>query len=239
MADFETASIYVDLDSLLDTRMGTLYQFGIKAVEKTVASGYYERRYDEFEGVDTEVFKKAYAERNAATLLNSMVTTVCELVTNFGKQTLLALVSTPLRRQPKVFLNVYPYVLGEDVQLLLIAGLKQATEGLLDIEVGYMAPEELTPDYVKSHFLQVIMYSYWEWLEIHAQNGNFEKTQCPQVTLFGPAIVQSKEAYKALEGQNVFNALEAYSSLFIKLQLLPVKMYCVDLIRLKTKNTPA
>jgi len=236
MTDFKTATIYIDLDSLLDTRMGTLSKFGIGAAEAAVAGGYYDRLYDEFEGTDTEAFKKAYAERDALVLANSMITTTAELIDQFVKKTLIALVNTPFRYQPKVYLNTYPYQLSEDVLNDLVIGLKAITKNNADIEVGYMTPEEVSPSYVKANFIQMIMYSYWEWLEIHAANGNFEKTQCPQITLFGPAIVQSKQAAKLLTGQNVFSAIETYSGLFIKLELIPVKMYCVDLVRLRAKN---
>lgn len=237
MAEFETSSIYVDLDCLFDTRLATLATFSIEAVENAVANGYYSRLYDDFDGVDKAAFDEAYKKRSTQTLKNSLVTAVPEILKNFAKQTLVALVSTPFRRQPVAVVNTYPYRLSEEEVNLIIAGLSAATDKLLDIKVVHLAPEELTPSFIKANFVQVVMYSYWEWLDIHAENGNLTQVQCPNITLIGPAIVKDKDAAKALTGQDVFSALESYVGLFIKLTLFPINVYCVDLQRLKDRQT--
>ena len=234
--EFEVATMYIDMDSLFDTRLATIFHhFGVEAAEKACANGYYNRLYDEFEGIDTEAYRSAYASRDLSVLQQAVITPTLNLVKLFAKQTLVALVTSPFRRQPKVVLNSYPYRLTDDQAKQFIAGLSAATDKTIDVELVYMPLEELTPSYVKANFIQMVMYSYWEWLETHSANKNFVDTQCPGVMLVGPAIMKSKEAAKQLKGIDAFDAVESYASLFVKLVLYPVNTYCVDLDRLKKR----
>ena len=111
--------------------------------------------------------------------------------------------------------------------------LRNVTDGLLDVEIVRMPLEEITPTFVKENFVQMVMYSYWEWLEVHSTNGNLKETQCPSVTLIGPAIIKSKEAAKQLKGIDVFTVIEDYTGLFIKLSLRPVDLFCLSFNRFK------
>lgn len=231
--DFEASTIYVDIDALFDTRAATLNKFGIESAKKAIASNYYDRIYDEFEGIETTAYIEAYQRRDILTLKDAMVTPVARMIYLFAKQTLEALVSSPYRRQPKVFLNTYPYRLEEETVRYIVAGLRAITKNIIDVEVGYLTLEEITPRYVKQNYAVMVMYAYWDWLETHSQNQNLTQTQCPQVTLIGPRLVKSKEAAQKLSGQDAFTAIETYTGLFIKLQLYPVNVFCVDLNRLK------
>lgn len=231
--DFEASTIYVDIDALFDTRAATLNKFGIESAKKAIASNYYDRIYDEFEGIETTAYIEAYQRRDILTLKDAMVTPVARMIYLFAKQTLEALVSSPYRRQPKVFLNIYPYRLEEQTIRYMVAGLRAITKNTIDVEVGYLTLEEITPRYVKQNYAVMVMYAYWDWLETHSQNQNLTQTQCPQVTLIGPRLVKSKEAAQKLSGQDAFTAIETYTGLFIKLQLYPVNVFCVDLNRLK------
>lgn len=234
--ELETASVYVDMDSLFDTRIATLQKFGIDVVAKNLSSGYYGRVSDEFEGIDQAQYLEAYNNRDKRTLFEAMVTPVSEILKNFAKRTLVALVASPYRRQPKVVVNLYPYRLTESEIKNLIAALAVVTDSLLDIEVTYKSMDELTPSYMKSTFVQVVMYHYKDWLEYHAKNENLIKTQCPNLIMVGPMLLASKEAARKVEGFDIFEAMESYSSVFVKLVLHPVNQFCVDLLRFKEKH---
>lgn len=233
MSEFETASIYVDLDSLFDTRLATIHQFGIEKVAETLKGEYFTRISDEFDGIETELFQKAYQDRNAHTLKNALITPVVELITQFAKQTLIALVSSPFRRQPKVSVNTYPYQLPEEAISGIIAGLRSATNELLDIEVISLSLEEVTPSYIKKNFVMVVMYDYVKWLDIHSENKNLLNTQCPQVMLIAPRLLKSKEVLRQVRLDTAVEALEKHASIFINLMLYPVQTFCVNMDRMK------
>lgn len=231
--DFEIATCYIDLDTLFDTRMATIHQFGLEAVEKTYKGGYCDRISDEFDGVDTDKFNEAYRNRNIETLKQAMITPVVEVILQFAKQTLVALVSSPFRRQPKVIINIYPYKLSDEAVVSIITGMRIATERLMDIEVINMSPEELTPEYVKANFILMAMYDSIGWLDIHSKNQNLVKTQCPQVTLIAPELFRSKEALRTISVEMATTAIEKHASLFIKLILYPMRTFCIDMNRMK------
>lgn len=236
--EFESSILYTDLDSLFDTRLATLHRFGLETVDRVIRNGYFTRICDEFDGVPPEKFQEAYDQRNLETLKQAMITPVIEMINLFAKQTLVAVVASPFRRQPKVYLNIYPYVLDEAFEKQIIMGLVAATKNNVDVELVNINPEDLTPKYVKENFVQIIMYGYNTWLDIHSANKNFADTQCPQVSLFAPALMRSQEMTKIMKGQDVFGALETYASLFIKLTMLPATIFSVDTARLKVVKKP-
>jgi hypothetical protein len=233
MAEFEKVSFYVDLDALLDTRAGTLFRHDPKVLELNLQKDYYLRTTDEFEGIDFDLYRELYSKRDIETLKHSLVTRVMPMLMDFAKDTLRAIINSPYQRQPKVVINIFPYELSESTERYVIAAVRALSHGLFDVEVIRTSYENLTPSYVKSNFLFMAMYSYWEWLDAQAQNGEFEKTQCPHVTLIGPQLIKSKEAERLLKGIDAFDAIEKYSSPFIRLSLFPVAQFCADLQRIK------
>lgn len=235
--EFEPISFYVDLDSLFDTRLSTLFLISPETAEKALKSGYYARSYDEFEGLSVEDYQKAYQARNLNTIRQGAVTCIVSVIRDFVKETITALLNSPLRRQAKIVVNTYPYQLTDEQAQNIIHGLAILTNKMADIEVIHMTLEELTPAYVKANFIQMAMYQYWDWLEVHSVNRNWVDTQCHHVTLYGPQLVKSKQAFDALKHKpNVFNDIESYTSLFIQLVLLPVHYFSADL-RLYGKKT--
>ena len=224
----ERASIYVELDTLLDTRLATLFQLDPVKTEQVIKEGYFTRFYDEFEGFETEVFRQAYAQRNLKTLKDAMATQAIDFINYFTAQTLKAVVTSPFRRQPRLVVNVYPYAMDDAVIPVLIQGIRAATKRLVDIEVVYLPMEAITPQLLKTQYVCAVMYAYWEWLEIHSLNRNLEKVQCPEIALIGPALLKSKEAAQQLKGVDPFVAVEQYTAPYIKLRLYPAEKFSYD-----------
>jgi hypothetical protein len=235
--DFEHASLYIDLDALFDTRLATLFQIDPVQTEKIIAGDYFKRHYDEFEGIDTALFKERYQQRDIRTLKNAVLTSANRIVNQFIKDTLLALVNSPFRRQPRIVVNTYPYQLSEAEERVIMEGLIYMTHRKADIALIHESFETLTPEVVKSQYIQLVMYNYWDWLETHAVNKNWEKTACLENTLFGPQLVKSSEAALKLEGEPVFSAIESAVGCFIQLVLLPAQLFSADLERYAKHKT--
>lgn len=231
MDDFEYASLYIDLDALFDTRLATLFQMDAVQTERLLAGQYLKRHTDEFEGIDLEAFKARYAARSTQTLKQAVLTAAHRLLTQFIKDTLLALVNSPFRRQPRIVVNTFPYVLSPSEEQVLLEGLVRITHQKADIALIHQSLDSLTPELVKTDYIQLVMYNYWDWLEVHAVNKNWEKTSCLQTTLFGPQLVKSNQAARQLEGEPVFSAIESAVSCFVQLVLLPTQLFSADLER--------
>lgn len=235
------SSIYIDLDSLFDTRLATIVKVQEEKGQTVDMEVYYTRLADEFhvESIEgfNEVFKEVYSKRDAITIEKSMVTRMPELLRAFVKATLLGIISSPLKAQPRIVINLHPYKLREELVNSIILGVRALTLSKADIEVIDLSLEELTPKYVRANFIEMIMYSYWEWLDTQTTLGNFKDAQCPGVRLIGPMLFKSEEAYRELtrEGASVlqiFETIEGFTSPYVKLDLCPIGFYCADLSRL-------
>jgi hypothetical protein len=74
MSQNRVETIYVDLDCLLDTRLGTLAKINPELASNALMNGYHERDEDIFEGVGVEDYRKAYEARDVDTLTLSVIT---------------------------------------------------------------------------------------------------------------------------------------------------------------------
>lgn len=231
--ELEKAVIYIDLDSLFDTRMATLLKLGADKIEKNIPHGYYERHADSFIDVADEDFAKAYQARDEETLRLAVITPVMGHVCDFIRRTNVATTTTPFERDPKVIINTYPYQLSDVMISSIVEGVKIVTKGSADIEAQSLSFEALTPSYIKKNFVQMVMYHYAHWAEVNLANESLLKEQCSMVQLVGPMLMKSKEAVKEMSGVNVYAATQNYFRPFINLTLFPVNFFCADMNRMK------
>lgn len=219
--------IYTDLDTLLDTRMATLFRMDPSKIEGVLPM-YFDRLSDEFPGYDTDAFKAAYAARDNATLKHAMLTEGIDILNYFAAKTLHARVGTPFKRQPKITVNTYPYTLSADVIDTIVKALVVHTENKSDIEVVNMTPSEVSPVFIQRTYALMAMYDYGPWLDLHTDNGNFSRTQLPSITLFVPALLRSLDAIPSFMTANVFDRITKLFSGMIKLNFLPVSKFSVN-----------
>lgn len=102
MADYKEVVFGIELDALFDTRMATLSRMGIENVEQAIVSGYYQREFDVFEGIDMDVYSDLYRQRDHNTLKEAMITPMVEFVNIFVRQTIQAFISSPFIRKPVI-----------------------------------------------------------------------------------------------------------------------------------------
>lgn len=182
-------TIYTDLDSLQDTRLGILYQIDKEATDKAVISGEYgHRRDDIFDFVDYLQFKDLYTHRDKTVLLHSpptqilnlVIDHVLEVVNNYQTETLVVL--------PKVMVNIYPYELLEAEVEVIKLGLTAKFKGKVEIDVVRLSPSEMTPEYVKSNIDTIIAYHGVEWLDVHTEGMKDISKLLPEVSLIVPRL---------------------------------------------------
>ena len=225
--------IYISLDALLDTRLATLYLMGEEVMIGALANGYFLREEDSFHNVSKEVFAKAYKERNVETIKNAGATKIIgfinEIIVELNKQAVL----TPLHTGPKIYLNTYPYVLNEGDVEMIVAGLAAATGKLCDIQAIHLSEAQLTPLYCKQNFAIMFMYDYSSWFDTQAEN--FRSLPCPEITLIVPGIYFTRiptedELREAINNaMHPMKMIEFISSVFIKLTLHDVDLFCVKI----------
>lgn len=223
MSEIKNSALFIELDALLDTRIGALLKLGFDTVEKVLQENYIERLSDNFKNIDLKLFRQYYKERDKTILKNSVVTPMSIIINDFVKKTSKQNLTSPTVFKPKVILNIYPYELKkEEIQNLLYV-LVNITDKLADIEIVNMAYEEISPSYLSLETSILILYEYHIWLETQTKIGNFKTKACPEISLLGPAIYFTEE--KIITDKNPFIAIEELTAPFIKLKLLPIKYF--------------
>ena len=242
--------IYVDLDSILDARLGTLARLGEDIATKTLESGsYHSREVDSFPFADMEAYKTLYAQRDSTTLSKTMCTGVISLVKRLAGVLTEQAIDRPYHTGPKIVVNLFPYsesltVEEKDEMHQAITVWLEGTSA--EVELLSCSHESLTPELVvANNIAAMFMYHHEDWM--NAQARAFEKTRLGDVTLFGPAIFSVKPSDEQLaqtikEAAHPFQALEMLASPLIHLQLIPASYFSILAIRNVTgtsAHTPA
>lgn len=224
--------VYVDLDCLLDTRLGTVNLIDQQIAEDILLKNiYHSRDQDLFEGIDRELFKKKYSERDTETLSNSLLTNIVPLIKHLVSQLNEQAIQRPFHDGGKVIVNCFPYKLASEE----ISEIEKA----ITVWLGSTAPivlinkplDEITPKYCKENFALMFMYSYNDWMEVNA-NG-FLEVQIPEISLFSPAIYFEKkptedEMKKLIkDSMHPLEAVEFAASPLISLVLVDVKYFSI------------
>lgn len=224
-------TIYVALDAILDTRIGTLARMGDDVALQVLENGYHQRQDDRFPGVDLPTYQAMYAARNVETLAASTSTAMLPLLRHLVQQLTTQAAVRPYHDGCRVLVNTYPYKLSDVVNEAMQQTIQVWLQGLAQVELMYLPLRKLTPAHCKQHFAMMVMYDYGEWLHLHGDA--FRHTRLAEVTLFGPALYFIKTPSAAelenLErtGTHPMRELEMMSGTFIGLELIDVKYFSI------------
>jgi len=220
----EFSTILVELDCLLDTRLGILSELGDDKLQKVI-SMYHTRDIDEFPYYGFNKFKTNYDKRDKSILVNSLLTPVMGLVTEFVNKTLLQVTNSPFHFQPKVMINIHPYDLTEEEVNNLIQMVVLKTNKRCDVEVVSKNIGDLTIGYVKDNISIMVMYEYYKWIEYHSVSKSFSKLTCPDINLFAPGIYFKPKQLDNSIIQDPINSMEEIAKPLIGLKLFPIEYF--------------
>lgn len=230
--DPKLESVYVTLDALLDTRLGTVAKINQDIANKlAISDSYHKRDQDVFEGIDVSEYKRLYKDRDVETLALSIVTNVVTLIKKIVSGLAEQAIKRPFHNGGKVVVNYYPYKLSEEEQVEIGKAIAIWVKGTAPVELVNIPDSALTPEYCRDNFALMIMYDYAPWLDLHAES--FKKVQIPNLTLFAPAIYFEKkptdEELKRLvsESMHPFEGMTFLVSTIMDLQLLDAKVFSI------------
>lgn len=220
----------VELDSILDTRLGVLLELDAEKVPAILAKDYHERLWDVFPEVDLLAYQDRYSKRDKKVLKNSWVTPMMDLAFDFVMKTLQQTLKTPFHKSPKLDVNIYPYVLTEEEESIILSAVVASTKDQCDIEIVSYSPEQLNPVFLKNNYEVVMMYDYQEWLEVHSKNGLWKKYSCPNVAVMAPLMYKNTEVYnpktKVMDIIKDFETLSKTMAPYVDMQFIPLEAYC-------------
>lgn len=229
----DTDNIYLDLDTILDTRLGTLAMIGDEHPIRALNSGkYHKRMLDEFEGISVQEFREAYAKRNIDTLKHSVLTNLTFFLRRLIKDSLVSAVIHQRVEKMCFTVNVFPYDFSDpDLVEMLIGCIRFHTYSTSNVQIVSIPDEELTPEFVAKNYQIMIRYNWVNWVDKHKEY--FERRGIPGVTVVVPEIfydsMPSQEDIDQLnlKKQNPFNMAEQITAALFRLKHMPVSLFSI------------
>lgn len=229
------ASVYAELDALMDTRLGTLARMGDHVAEAVLLSGsYHKRDSDQFANVDVQVYRDLYSKRDIETLKRSHPSKSVFLLNNLVRYLKEQATVRPFHESAKVVINTFPYELSVEEEAELGMVIATWTSGLAPVELVHMRPLELSPLYVKQNsYSSMLMYEYDPWMSLHYGPTSKQATPIQDVSIFAPAIYFSdkpsdKEVQQLISrAAHPLQAVEILGRSLVGLNLIDVEYFSI------------
>lgn len=227
----ETAKIYVDLNSLFDTRQGALSSL-LKAKELAdliSSEAYNFRTIDEF-SIDMEKFKEHYTEFSLSSFKMSSITYIVNVIQHKFKAIENKNAYTNESKRPELILNTYPLVFTErDAELIKdLIFIKMKLK--VYISIISQPITEISPSFIKNTNTNfVFIYEFKEWIDTHLMH--LQLTPLKDTVFFFPSKYYKQPTKEELEGlkkkgyEDPFSFMELIVSEYTKFQFLPIFFY--------------
>lgn len=187
---------YVELDCLLDTRLGTLAKINPGADVAVIESGkYYQRYEDNFSAlvnIPKEVFDHHYGHRDKETLKLSRTTLVYKLINDAMSDNYLKFMQNIIDHPPTLHVNIYPYELTADESAELKALLSNIMISY-SVKIIRENPETLPPWKLLRRFGNAWMYNFDDYIRPFYRE--LEKRPSGGIVLHFPAICRGETTY--------------------------------------------
>lgn len=234
--------IYIDLDSLLDTRLGTLAKINDSLASDNFDTNYHFRERDSFKGISREEFKKAYAKRDEETLSLSRITNIFKFVI---PKLIIPLID---KTRPNSYveglileINLYPYLLDDETKQEIHRAISVWIENLIPITLVTLSIEERTPEHCRDNYVAVIQYEHADWLNYHYNCSAWSSigemaskvVRLPKLPFFVPALLDGQDFNPEElneEERKLGHPLKAYEfmvSLLVKLEFIDVEYFSI------------
>ena len=186
-------NIYIELDAILDTRLGVLWQMDSKKAEGLLYNGYHQRQIDNFSLLDSTIdhneYLANYAKRNVETLKVSRLTNLVYLINRISIDLEDEGLRGPKVDGVEVTVNIYPY----DLSAVEADVLKDSVQSHLGLMTGVNVISEpltsLTPKVIKDKYSAIILYNFRDWIS-KLNPDDLVAHKFPTIRVIAPAIYE-------------------------------------------------
>lgn len=233
MIDFTTVlenntklGIYINLDSLIDTRLSVLHYHSPKIFKQVVKSidKYQSRLKDEFDYLDTELFKEMYKKRNSEMIKEPIPTFIPEFIKSY----VLTCLQEKSGEIVTMYLNVYPYKFTDEEKELLKKSIFVIYNKLIDVEILDKPDNDITVKFIHENIALMIMYNGINWLEHNLANKSLRSLNLPDVLMICPRLVD-KLVVKKTAINDFFLDFEKIVHPFIQLLFLTPRIFSIKI----------
>ncbi len=226
-------SLLLDLDALMDTRMGTLLVLDPELSTTLATDKYRTRDRDDFttitEGrVTTEAFLERYAKRDLDVLRKSIVTGILPVLLTYVSS-----LEERLMRQVdvtgiRIDLNLWPYTLSGPLIEMYKNCLTAIVPPYVEIGTVSLSPNAITPEALNRSYNGWVTYHFHQWLEKHHETLLFKPINSVAVIL--PKLYQRElgeggevpEMPEEMKTADKHGLLELIMEDYIHLEHIPV-----------------
>lgn len=230
MSELKRDVIYIDLDSLLDTRLGCLATISDDYAANAMKRNYFRREADSFPDMSLEDFKEAYTQRDINVLKRSILTNIVTLLDSFIKSSMEDIAGGGQNGGLVICVNTWPYVMEQEDQIALINVLQLRLGNRIEVVAIHISDADLTPTHCKATYAAMVRYSFHDWVELHVEE--WKKVKMPAVALYAPMLYATIPTSQQLEELKLmklepFQATEIACSPLFALRLLDVEMFSI------------
>lgn len=232
--------LMVELEAVLDTRLGTVDKLDPEAAVRLVANpAYFERTKDEFEplcGIDEKTYQAAWAARDIETLQHSLVCPAIDLV----HYSLLDLerrsIVDPGITGVALDVNVWPYRLTDGEAHDIALAIAQRAGYQAPIRMMCEPPAFFSPTHVKEHYAGMILYNHNAWFREHADEL-LMRVGIPQVTMVAPKLVHDRMPteeeldFKTEKKRDAYEITSFIMTPHVGLEYVDVLHFCVATLK--------
>lgn len=226
--------VYVELDTLLDTRLAAISAISPQAgVDTMLDPRYYKRVKDDFTdicGIGAEAFAKVYANRDGEMLTKSWMTQMPAMLGQMMAKFEQDQRDTPIMEDVELVLNTWPYEMDDIVADHLTLALMEHAGVETLVRRIHVAPKDLVPAMCKQRFSGMIVYNFRQMLEANWEA--WTQVRAPRMSMVAPALfagdLPDQEHIKTMgfrDDVDYFAAAEAGYGEMFSLDLLPARMF--------------
>lgn len=228
--------VYIDLDSLLDTRLGTIAKYDKDiAISNLDNNDYYTRTTEDFIGIDKSIFDELYKNRDIDTLKESTITNIVFIIREFTLGLIKLVADHPIYDRIKVYVNTYPYILNNDENNDLIEIIRGYTFDTCDVSVIHKSFKELDCMWVYLNVQHMFIYHYNDWLNERGKELSHRglpelSVYCPKIYFSHTPTNEEKEELDKLNDGNSIDYFSVFSDLYscmLQLNFMPIDHFSV------------
>jgi len=218
-------SIYIDLDSLYDTRLATVKEIdNVLAISELDNVHYLSRVYEEFGYVTNNVFSLRYQLRNNKTLKDSFVTRALHLLILECESLMEKHRELDVNSIITVDINMFPYNIGQETQEMIIKIIKTFNR-MDNVEYYFINvnPKKYSLQMANDTYNVMIMYEGLRWLDICLTKRPYNASN---VHLYVPALLMDAMVLTNVKDiENIFEAQAKLYSPYINMTMLPIEYF--------------
>lgn len=234
----------IDLDVLLDTRLGLLSSIDEQLAVDVLDKGWRIRQSNEIsqftDRLTDEQFKNKWENRTSDVLVWSRPTNfIFELAKMLEQLETNFILDSGRIKQAMVLINIYPYAdLTEDEQIDILDAMRSLIKSNIEFKICNFSHSITDLPFLKQHeILTYVVYDWVNWFHkaLDAEKGQKAFIPYPKLTIIAPAVLTKKDDVKKFTAEekqmmgnkSPFELLRVYWSALFGLQFYPIELMSV------------